>query len=200
MRIAGSNRDETWNRVRTAGVDLLYRHGFEAMNTRQLAEAAGLKPGSLYYYFSSKEEFLHRLLVDLLEEIVTDLEESLEGLTAPVERLDAYIRTLVRWHVVRREETFIASIEVRSLTSDRQESYMQLRDRFDVILGEILRDGADQGVFSFQHPGVLRNAILSAVTAISTWYDPSGALGLDVLTNDFVELARRMAGGSPTPV
>jgi AcrR family transcriptional regulator len=190
----GSNRDETWKRVRAAGVDLLYRHGFEAMNTRQLAEAAGLKPGSLYYYFPSKEEFLHRLLVDLLDEIIVDLERNLDGLEEPVDRLDAYVRTLVRWHVVRREETFIASIEVRSLTHDRQEAYMQLRDRFDVILADILRDGAEDGVFDLTHPRITRNAILSSLTAISSWYDPAGPFGLDVLTADFLELARRMVG------
>lgn len=194
MRVAGSNRDETWKRVRAAGVDLLYRHGFEATNTRQLAEAAGLKPGSLYYYFSSKEDFLHRLLVDLLEEIVEDLEQSLEGVTDPVDRLETYVRTLVSWHVLRREETFIASIEVRSLTHDRQESYMLLRDRFDAILADILRDGADAGVFDLDHPSITRNAVLSTLTAISTWYDPDGPFGLEDLTSDFVELSRRMVG------
>ncbi len=194
MRIAGSNRDETWKRVRAAGVSLLYRHGFEAMNTRQLAEAAGLKPGSLYYYFSSKEDFLHRLLVDLLDEILLDLEQNLDGLTEPVSRLEAYVRTLVRWHVVRREETFIASIEVRSLTHDRQESYLQRRDQFDLILAEILQDGAAAGIFDLTHPRITRNAILSSLTAISSWYDPAGPFGLEVLTMDFLELTRRMVG------
>src|SRR5690606_28366705 len=74
LRTTGSNRDETWRRVRSAGVELLFEHGYEVMNTRQLAEAAELKPGSLYYYFRSKEEFLYRLLIDLLEDIVADLE------------------------------------------------------------------------------------------------------------------------------
>lgn len=194
MRIPGSNRDETWNRVRTAGVKLLYKHGFEAMNTRQLAEASGLKPGSLYYYFSSKEDFLHRLLVDLLQEIVADLEEGLEGIDDVIERLDTFVRILVRWHVVRRHETFIASIEVRSLTSERHESYMALRDRFDAILAEILEDGAADGLFALPHPAITRNAILSSLTAICSWYHPEGPVGLEELTTDFVILVRRMVG------
>lgn len=195
MRVAGSTRGETWKRVRTAGVSLLFEHGYEAMNTRQLAEAAGLRPGSLYYYFSSKEDFLHKLLVDLLEEIVADLERSLDGLEDPVARLEAYVQTLVRWHVVRREETFIASIEVRSLTHDRHASYMDLRRRFDSILADILRNGAAQGVFDLAHPSITRNALLSALTAISNWYDPAGPFGLDDITADFLVLTRRMVGG-----
>jgi AcrR family transcriptional regulator len=177
-------------------VDLLFRHGYEAMNTRQLADAAGLKPGSLYYYFKSKEEFLHRLLVDLLEEILADLDAALGELRgAPAERqLEAFVRTLVKWHVQRREETFIASIEIRSLTHDRHESYMELRDRFDSTLGEILERGIAEGSFELSRESVARNTILTALTAISGWYDPRGHLGLDAISDEFVLLARRIVG------
>jgi len=175
-------------------VELLFKRGYEAMNTRQLAEAAGLKPGSLYYYFASKEEFLHRLLVDLLQEIVDDLEENLEGLEDVDDRLDAFVRVLVKWHVQRREETFIASIEVRALSHDRHQEYMALRDRFDVTLAQIVHDGIEQGRYKIKHESIARNAILSALTAISGWYDPKGPLGLDDLADDFVTLSRRMVG------
>ncbi|MFR9805093.1 TetR/AcrR family transcriptional regulator [Pseudonocardia sp. RS010] len=201
MRVAGSNRDDTWGRIRTAGVDLLYRHGYEAMNTRQLAEAAGLKPGSLYYYFKSKEEFLHRLLVDLLEEILADLDATLAEVKGglAVKQLDAFVRTLVKWHVQRREETFIASIEIRSLSQDRHESYIELRDRFDSTLRDILLRGIADGEFSLSREIVVRNALLTALTAISGWYDPRGQLGVDAISDEFVLLARRMVG-APGPV
>lgn len=180
-------------------MDLLFRRGYEAMNTRQLAEAAGLKPGSLYYYFKSKEEFLHRLLVDLLTEIVADLDETLDALRdAPAaQQLDAFVRTLVKWHVQRREETFIASIEIRSLSQDRHESYMELRDRFDSTLGEILNRGITEGEFALSRERIARNAILTALTAISGWYDPRGPLGLEEISEEFVFLARRIVGMAP---
>jgi AcrR family transcriptional regulator len=194
VRTVGTNRDDTWERVRAAGVDLLYRHGFEAMNVRKLAEASGLTSGSLYYYFSGKEEFLHRLLVDLLSEIVADLEEGLEGITRADQRLEKYVRILVKWHVQRREETSIARIEVRSLTDERHQSYMALRRRFDAVLSEILEDGVAQGVFDLTHPSISRNALLSALTGICGWYDPQGSLGQAEIEEDFVVLARRLVG------
>lgn len=177
-------------------MDLLFRHGYEAMNTRQLAEAAGLKPGSLYYYFTSKEEFLYSLLVDLLREIVADLDEALEALrdATAAQQLDAFVRTLVKWHVQRREETFIASIETRSLSQDRHESYMELRDRFDAMLGEILDRGITEGIFTLPRERIARNAIMSALTAISGWYDPCGPLGLEAITEEFMLLTRRLVG------
>jgi AcrR family transcriptional regulator len=175
-------------------VTLLFEHGYEAMNTRQLAEASGLKSGSLYYHFRSKEDFLYRVLVDLLEEIVADLEASLDGIDEPMQRLEAYVRTLVRWHVMHRQETFIASIEVRSLSDTRHDSYMELRRRFDSLLAGILREGSERGVFHLEHPSITRSAILSCITGISGWYDPDGPFGLDEITTDFLALTRRMVG------
>ncbi|MFE7422037.1 TetR/AcrR family transcriptional regulator [Rhodococcus sp. NPDC057529] len=200
LRTAGSSRDETWRRVRSAGVELLFEHGYEAMNTRQLAEAAELKSGSLYYYFRSKEEFLYRLLIDLLEEIVADLEQGLGGIDPDdVEsRLETFVRILVKWHIARHKETFIASIETRALSRARHESYVELRDRFDSTLHEILRDGTLLNRFDIVDLTITRNSMLSMITALSSWYDPQGPLGLEEITADFVRLARRMVG-LPTP-
>ncbi|KQC36588.1 transcriptional regulator [Frankia sp. ACN1ag] len=175
-------------------MDLLFKHGYEAMNTRQLAEAAGLKPGSIYYYFKSKEEFLHRLLIDLLQEVVADLEGGLEDVGDVEQRLETYVRILVRWHVDRREETFIASIEIRSLSGQRHERYMLLRRRFDALLAEILQQGIDEERFAVPNEPVLRNAILSMITGICGWYDPAGPLGLSSISDEFVRLTRNMVG------
>lgn len=194
LRVAGSNKSDTWNRIKSAGVNLLFEHGYEAMNTRQLAAAAGLQPGSIYYYFKSKEEFLHRLLIDLLEDIVLDLENGLAHVEDIEQRLETYVRILVKWHIERREETFIASIEIRSLSRERHGEYMALRDRFDSLLAEILQQGITERRFAASSEPILRNAILSMITAICGWYDPRGPLGLLEISDEFVRMTRDLVG------
>lgn len=196
VRTVGSTRESTWPRIRSAGVDLLYEIGYDAMNTRRLAEEAGLTSSALYYHFSSKEDFLFRLLNDLLEEIVEDLDASLDAAPAddPVARLDVFVEILVKWHVTRHKETFIASIETRSLSRERHEEYQQLRDRFDEHLHEILDAGAKDGAFSLVDTTITNAALLTMLTAISRWYDPRGPLGLPEISDRYVALARRMVG------
>ena len=53
MRKSGATREVTWPLIRKAAIDLLYTHGFNVMNLRQLSGAAGLQAGSLYNYFNS---------------------------------------------------------------------------------------------------------------------------------------------------
>lgn len=199
VRTAGSTKESTWPRIRSAGVDLLYEIGYDAMNTRRLAEAAGLTSSALYYHFSSKEDFLFRLLNDLLMEIVEDLDERL-GATpedSPATQLDVFVEVLVKWHVTRHKETFIASIETRSLSQERHEEYQRLRDRFDVHLHQILERGAADDSFELIDVKVTSAGILTMLTAISRWYDPEGPLGLDQISARFVGLARRMVGRQP---
>lgn len=198
VRTVGSTRESTWPRIRSAGVDLLYEIGYDAMNTRRLAESAGLTSSALYYHFSSKEEFLFRLLNDLLEEIVEDLDDGLAAAPADdaAAQLDVFVQILVKWHVNNHKETFIASIETRSLSRERHEEYQQLRDRFDVHLHEILERGAADGTFALIDTTVTSAALLTMLTAISRWYDPAGPLGLDEISGRYVALARRMTGVS----
>ncbi|GAA4641991.1 TetR/AcrR family transcriptional regulator [Gordonia humi] len=196
VRTVGSTRESTWPRIRAAGIDLLYEIGYDGMNTRQLAEAAGLTSSALYYHFSSKEELLFRVLTDLLEEIVDDLDTSLEAAAddGPAVQLDVFVEVLVKWHVTRRKETFIASIETRSLSQERNEEYQRLRDRFDQHLHDILEHGAADGVFSPIDVTTTSASLMAMLTAISRWYDPEGPLGLEVISERYVALARRMVG------
>ncbi|WP_369077078.1 TetR/AcrR family transcriptional regulator, partial [Cognatishimia coralii] len=51
--------------IRKAGVKRIYKHGFEAMKLRSLAEDVGIQAGSLYNYIRNKEEFLFLLLKEV---------------------------------------------------------------------------------------------------------------------------------------
>lgn len=94
MRTVGSSREVTWPAIRRAGIQQLCRHGFEAMNLRELAKIAGPKGGgSLYNYFDSKGNFLFRLMCGVMEEILAELEKNVGPVTAPVERMKAFVES-----------------------------------------------------------------------------------------------------------
>jgi AcrR family transcriptional regulator len=59
-----------------AAEQLLYEVGYAGVSTRAVAEAAGVKPGLVHYYFGSMEE----LLTQTLERFVDQLAQALEAL------------------------------------------------------------------------------------------------------------------------
>lgn len=189
MRTVGSSREATWPMIRRAGVDLLYRHGFEAMNLRELAKAAGFRgKGSLYNYFESKEEFLFILMCDVMEEILRDLEANVGPVQGLLERLKAFVRFHVEWHTARREETFISHMEMRSLNPERYAVYVALRKRYEQFFAHIVLAGCKSGEFRVDDVPVAVQSILSMLTSVCTWYRPGGR----VSQKDLVDIYFRM--------
>lgn len=146
MRTVGSRKGDTFRVIREAAIDLIYEHGYESMNVRQLAEMVGMKAGSLYYHFASKEELLYQLVTDIFNEITEDLEKRLAGQENGLERLDTFVSCLVEWHVLRNKETFIALMELKSLSDEKHREMIALRDQFDRTLDEILVQCVNEGV------------------------------------------------------
>ncbi len=56
--------EEQRRRILDAATTLFAEHGFEGTGLRAIAEAAGLRPGSLYHYFASKEAIMAALIED----------------------------------------------------------------------------------------------------------------------------------------
>jgi len=182
MRKVGSSREATWPMIRRAGVDLLYRHGFEGMNLRELAKAAGFRgKGSLYNYFESKEDFLFILMCDIMEEILRDLESNVSPVDGPLERIKAFVRFHIEWHTTRREETFISHMEMRSLTPAHCVTYVALRKRYERFFQDIIMAGCESGEFRISDVPIVVQSTLSMLTSVCTWYHPGGRVSLEEL-------------------
>ncbi len=52
----------TKERILSVAIDLFAQKGFDAVSLREIAEAAGIKKATLYYYFTSKDEILEKIL------------------------------------------------------------------------------------------------------------------------------------------
>jgi AcrR family transcriptional regulator len=175
MRTVGSSREVTWPAIRKAGIELFYRHGFEAMNLRELAREAGLKgAGSLYNYFDSKEDFLFRIMCEIMDEIMVELEDNVGPVQGVVERVKAFVEFHIRWHTTRREETFISHMEMRSLPQARYRAYVALRKKYETFVAKLISAGCKSGDFSVPDVHILTQSILSMLTSISRWYHVGG--------------------------
>jgi AcrR family transcriptional regulator len=188
MRTVGSSRDTTWPVIRKAGIKLLYSHGFEAMNLRELAKESGLQPGSLYNYFSSKEEFLFRLICEVSEEILEEMTAALAPIDDPVDQIRTFVGYHIDWHTRRREETFIGNMEMRSLSAERYRTYVGLRKRYEDLLTGIIKRGCDSGAFSVQDVRVTTFSILSMLTGVSYWFRPNGRISRQGLIDIYIQM------------
>jgi AcrR family transcriptional regulator len=173
-RTAGSSGKKTLAAIREAGLDLVHEHGFEAMSLRQLAARVGLQPGSLYNHIETKQDLLFDLIHNHMVELLASIDEELEGIRDPLERLKAFIAFHLTYHIQRKREVFIGTSELRSLEPKNRRQIVALRKNYEERLYEILEQGVGKKLFKIEDIRVSTYAILAMLTGICTWYDAKG--------------------------
>ncbi|WP_031090103.1 TetR family transcriptional regulator [Streptomyces sp. NRRL WC-3549] len=100
-------------RILHAGAQLAGRGGFEAVQMREVADAAGVALGTLYRYFPSKVHLLVALMQDQLQHLHTALRRRPPAADGPAQRVAETLMTAFR---ALQRDPHLADAMVRALT------------------------------------------------------------------------------------
>ncbi len=176
-------------KVLAAASDLFATKGFEATSMRDIAAAAGLMSGSLYYHFASKEELYVAVQDASVSKIFDAVRAAIADVTDPWDRLEAA--------AVAHCEALLGRTGFRVLVTpmfppglDRsvRKRLVAQRDHFermieDVIAALPLPDDIDRRIFQKHY--------LGALNATGVWYSPEGDFGPDEIGRQIVRALRR---------
>ena len=193
-RKTGSHSDITGPRVRAAAQTLFARHGYAAVSMRQIAAEVGVQAGALYNYTPDKQSLLFDLMKAHMDELLSAWEAEPKG-AGPLERLEAFARFHVRFHLDRPEAVFIAYMELRNLDPENFAVIEGLRKRYEGELEQILRAGQDAGVFTLPDTKLATMAVIAMLTGVTTWYRDDGRLSRDRVERIYWNMVRKAVGG-----
>ncbi len=159
-----------------AAAGLFARQGFHAASMREIASAAGMLPGSLYYHFPSKDELLLAVYEEGVRRIADRLDAAGVETDPPWARFEAacvahlemlleaggdYAQVVIR---VRPEDCPAMAPRLIALRDAHEDRFKALIAALD--LPEDAPGRADRQA--------LRLAILGALNWTQTWYRPGG--------------------------
>ena len=162
------------------------RRGYHGASVDEIASALAMTKGNLYYYFRNKEEILfacHDYSLDVLLALLHDVQADA---TAP----DVKLRTLVLAfvHLILDELPGTAlTLDLNALSPPLLRTVIARRDAFDRGLRAIIQDGMDQGQFTPGDAKMAAFAMIGAVTGITKWFDPAGAMSSDEIGRAFAD-------------
>jgi AcrR family transcriptional regulator len=175
-RKTGSSGAKTELAIRAAGLKLLRAHGYEGMSLRALAAEVGLQQGSLYNHIRTKQDLLVDLLRAHMLDLLQSLDQALTGIQGTLPRLRAFIAFHLHYHMTRQAEVFVINFELRSLEPQNYAMIVDLRQRYETILADILSTGMRDKSIRKADVQVATYALLAMLTGICTWYKPAGRL------------------------
>jgi AcrR family transcriptional regulator len=191
-RTVGSDGTKTRDRIRLKALELTARYGFDALTMRQLAAAAGLQVGALYYHFPDKQA----LLLALMEAHLGALLEANQPQTGdPTRQLLAFCGTHILFHVQNRQAGHVANNELRSLNRENLAAILKLRGQYEKRLRQILNDGVQAGQFEVAQTSLMSAAILGMLNEVCVWHRDGGAQTLGTVAETYAAAAARMARG-----
>ncbi|MGS1095991.1 TetR/AcrR family transcriptional regulator [Aquamicrobium terrae] len=195
-RTTGSDGERTEAAIREAAVDLIARHGYEAVSMRQLAARVGVQPAALYRYFPTKEELLFILMREHMEALLSAWSDARPATDDATTRLAAFVENHIAFHIARRAQTHISNMELRSLSPERLTFILKLRGAYEKELRAMLREGAESGAFDLDDIGLTAMAIIQMITGVIVWFRPDERLSLEGVTRTYLSMTMRLVGAS----
>ncbi len=162
--------------IRAAAVQLFSEYGYHAAPLRDIARIAGIQAASIYYHYANKEALLVEIMETYMLLLNSRLERIVQEQPLPLPRLHEAIANHIRLHTSYKSEFFIIDTEIRALEGENRTHILALRDHYEALLQEILRDGMEQGVFRRTDVKVSSYAIIAMCTEVATWFRPNGRL------------------------
>ena len=168
--------DFTEQRIVDAATRLFGERGYHAVGMRELADAVGIRPASLYNHYRSKQELLFAIAHGTMTALDEGARAAIAAHEQPRERLRAWIVWHVLYHAEHRERAKVADEQLRALDEERRAAVVAARDAYEALVKGLLDAGRDAHGWTVPHRSVLTNAITTMCTGVDGWFREDGPL------------------------
>ena len=191
-------RGRRMQEIVAVAAELFGERGYDAVSLDDVAERLDVTKGSLYHYFSGKEE-LGSAAIETLGTAWTDrLAELVERLGGPpVTRL----RALVREQLIVAVRDHPAGLSLFLVPDDWPEAQRavikELRRRHDRLFRDVVEEGVAAGEFVVVDVDTTLHCLHAAMTQASVWYRGLHGAALDAAVDRLADTLMMLVGQRP---
>jgi AcrR family transcriptional regulator len=185
---AGDGAATTQGRILEAATRLFAERGYHAVGMRELADAVGIRPASLYNHCASKQELLFTIAHGTMTELREGAEAAIAGQPDARARLRAWVIWHVTYHARHRARARVTDGQFRALDDDRLQAVLEARDAYERLVKGLIDDGVAAHGWVVPHRSVVTNAISTMCTAVDDWFREDGPLTADEVAAIYADL------------
>jgi len=151
-----------YEKILDALEELLASRDMQAITVREIAQAAGIGKGSIYYYFSSKEEILDALIernykkpLELAKNLATQKE------IPPFTRMAMLFQACQSSSVFIKQNSTSSDAESAQKFAFLHHKYLShVISKLKPALTQIIKQGIESGEICFEYPAALAEIVL----------------------------------------
>jgi len=119
--------------IRAAALKLFSERTFPVIGMRDIGDAVGLVPGSLYAHISSKEELLHDIVTEGITNYLDELRLFVEAQDPAPDRMRGAIKAHVKVLAKTLQQTRVAFHQWQFLGDKAKEDVIALRKHYEDV-------------------------------------------------------------------
>ncbi len=177
--------------ILNAAARLFRQNGYAAVSLRAIAQAAGIKAGSIYYHFASKDAVVTEILDAGIVSVHEKVRAAVEALPASASA-ETIIGAAIYGHLrALLEYVDYTSANVRifgQVPIAVRDANLPVRRAYEKYLDDLLCGLQTAGTI---RPGVnisrLRLLLIGALNATLEWFDPEQG-GVEALADDYTDI------------
>lgn len=163
--------------IEEAAIKLFSEKTYPVVGMRDISDAVGLLPGSLYVHISKKEDLLQRIVENGIQRYLDAIEPVVESDQTAPERLRGAINAHMGVLAESLEQTRVAFHQWTYLASTGRRRVVKLRRRYEALFSQIIDEGIEAGEFrAVKSARVTVLAIIGMLNSATEWFSPTGEL------------------------
>lgn len=188
--------ESTRTKLLDAALQAFAIRGFHGTSTRDIAEAAGMSPASVYVHYPTKEHLLFELSLAGHRDVQAVVEQAAARSTQPEKQLREVARDYTVWHAQRHTTARVVQYEMAALSLSHVTQVARIRKEMQDLLHRLIASGAETGRFNTADPSMTALAILSLGIDVARWYREDGPWTPEKIGEHYGDLALRMVGSA----
>ncbi|MFH1137774.1 MAG: TetR/AcrR family transcriptional regulator [Pseudomonadota bacterium] len=151
-------------------IRLMVKHGYPHTSLDMIAQEAGVTKGVIYYHFGGKDELVGEVWESLLDKLYKYRLSRVEAATSAIDKLKSYVEANFDFLLNRPQKKYFnvifeAGVELNG-REGRNPWSAKTNARCFKIIGDIIRQGREEGVFGPVAPEHLAPVLQGAIDGI----------------------------------
>lgn len=164
------------SQILDAAAKLFSERGYTATSMRDIAENIEMEAASLYNHIASKEDLLHSICFETAQRFINAIAEVNDIYFNGEDKLKMAVNNHVQILTENLSAAKVFLYEWRNLNTNHKAEFIELRDRYEKGIIDIIETGEQENIFSEVDKKFAALNILSSVNWIVEWYKPEGQM------------------------
>ena len=157
------SKDDKKAYITAVAIETIRKHGVRKTTIEDIADASGMAPASLYYYFQNKTDIVRAAMDTLMDNAFDEVDEIIKSQSTVEDKLDAAVKA-----VILRVSRSGALMDMNKSTKSEMlvighEFSDKFNQRYKALIKSILSEGRREGVFYMKDIEVTASVLSSAV-------------------------------------